>query len=90
MEGWGWQKVHHPDHVERVTAHFKEAVASGEPWEDTFPLRRHDGTFRWFLSRANPLRNEAGQIILWCGTNTDRDSDQREASERIALLMSGG
>ena len=86
MEGWGWQKVHHPDHVERVTAHFREAVASEEPWEDTFPLRRHDGTFRWFLSRANPLRNEAGRVILWCGTNTDV-TDQREASERIALLM---
>lgn len=86
MEGWGWQKVHHADHVERVTEHFKEAVASGEPWEDTFPLRRHDGVFRWFLSRANPLRDEAGQVILWCGTNTDV-TDQREASERIALLM---
>ena len=42
--------------------------------------------FRWFLSRANPLRDETGQIVLWCGTNTDV-TDQREASERITLLM---
>lgn len=86
MEGWGWQAVHHPDHIDRVTAHFRQALASGEPWEDTFPLRRHDGQFRWFLSRANPVRNAEGAVTLWCGTNTDV-TDQREASERIALLM---
>ncbi|WP_375289570.1 PAS domain S-box protein [Qipengyuania sp.] len=86
MEGWGWRKVHHPDHVDRVVDKVQRAWDSGEPWEDTFPLRRHDGVYRWFLSRANPLRDEAGNVILWCGTNTDI-TDQREASERIGLLM---
>lgn len=86
MAGWGWQAVHHPDHLDRVTRHFKDALETGEPWEDTFPLRRHDGVFRWFLSRANPLRDETGKVILWCGTNTDV-TEQREAGDRIALLM---
>lgn len=86
MEGWGWRRVHHPDHVDRVVEKVQRAWDTGEPWEDTFPLRRHDGVYRWFLSRANPLRDDKGDVVLWCGTNTDI-TDQREASERIALLM---
>lgn len=86
MQGWGWRSVHHPDHVDRVTAKIQHAWDSGEPWEDIFPLRRHDGVYRWFLSRANPLKDETGNVILWCGTNTDI-TDEREASDRIGLLM---
>ncbi len=71
MQGWGWQRVHHPDHVDRVTAQFKKHIASGEPWEDTFPLRGKDGEYRWFLSRALPIRDERGHIVRWFGTNTD-------------------
>jgi PAS domain S-box-containing protein len=71
MQGWGWRKVHHPDHVERVVAHIKRCFATGEPWEDTFPLRGKDGEYRWFLSRAQPIRDEAGRVARWFGTNTD-------------------
>lgn len=71
VEGWGWQKVHHPDHVERVVRHIRHAFESGERWEDTFPLRGKDGEYRWFLSRALPIRDEQGRIVRWFGTNTD-------------------
>ena len=71
MEGWGWQKVHHPEHVERVVRHIRESFETGTPWEDTFPLRGADGSYRWFLSRALPIRNEAGEVVRWFGTNTD-------------------
>jgi PAS domain S-box-containing protein len=71
MAGWGWQKVHHPDHVDRVTAKIRLAFATGSTWEDTFPLRRRDGTYRWFLSRAVPFRDEQGTVLGWFGTNTD-------------------
>jgi PAS domain S-box-containing protein len=71
MEGWGWQKVHHPEHVERVVRRIKESFEGGTPWEDTFPLRGADGSYRWFLSRALPIRNEAGEVVRWFGTNTD-------------------
>jgi len=46
-------------------------MATGEPWEDTFPLRRHDGAMRWHLTRALPLKEPDGRISLWFGTNTD-------------------
>lgn len=86
MEGWGWKSVHHPDHVDRVVERIQQAWDSGEPWEDTFPLKRHDGVYRWFLSRANPLKDEDGRVILWCGSNTDI-TEELEAKNRIRMLM---
>ncbi len=85
MEGWGWQAVHDPAILPRVIDRFKAALASGEPWEDTFPLRRHDGAMRWHLSRALPVRDAGGRIACWFGTNTDI-TDQRaiEAELRAA------
>ena len=77
MEGWGWQKVHHPEHVDRVVEHIRQSFEAGTPWEDTFPLRGRDGTYRWFLSRALPIRDEAGRIIRWFGTNTDITEETR-------------
>ncbi|MGZ5269075.1 MAG: PAS domain S-box protein [Ramlibacter sp.] len=71
VAGRGWSRVHHPDHAGRVADGFRRSLASGEPWEDTFPLRRHDGEYRWFLSRAQPLRDADGRVIRWFGTHTD-------------------
>ncbi len=77
MQGWGWRSVHHPDHLDRVLERIQHCFETGEPWEDTFPLRRHDGDWRWFLSRAVPVRDAAGRIVRWVGTNTDI-TEQRE------------
>lgn len=82
MRGWGWQKVHHPEEVARVTARFKRAVAAGEPWEDTFPLKSKEGEFRRFLSRALPIHDAEGQVVRWFGTNTDIE-EQLRAEERL-------
>ena len=65
-----------------MVARFQAALESGEEWEDTFPLRRHDGTYRWFLSRALPLRDAGGRIIQWSGTNTDV-TEHRDALDRL-------
>ena len=71
MRALSWRAVNHPDHHERVTASMKRAVAIGSIWEETFPLRGKDGQYRWFLSRALPIRDEFGQVTRWFGTNTD-------------------
>lgn len=86
MKGWGWQKVHHPEYVEPVTERFKNAVGRGEPWEDTFPLRSAQGEYRWFLSRALPMRDESGKITRWFGTNTDVTHQRAAALERDRAL----
>ncbi|QDV72849.1 PAS domain-containing hybrid sensor histidine kinase/response regulator [Botrimarina mediterranea] len=82
MAGWGWKLVHHPDHVDRVVDKFQRAIATGEVWEDTFPLRSKEGEYRWFLSRAQPIRDESGAILRWFGTNTDVTA-QREAEQAL-------
>ena len=71
MKGWGWESIHHPEHVERVTNNWRQHLSAGLPWEDTFPLKSKMGDWRWFLSRATPFKDENGKIIHWCGTNTD-------------------
>ena len=86
MEGWGWRSVHHPDHVDRVTERIQHSFTTGEVWEDTFPLRSKSGEYRWFLSRARPVRDMDGNIIRWFGTNTDI-TEERERQEKIRFLM---
>ncbi|MFN3150128.1 CheR family methyltransferase [Bremerella sp.] len=92
----GWADVHHPDHIERVKDKIAECAQREEVWEDTFPLRRHDGVYRWFLSRAVPIRDEHGHVIRWFGTNTDiteqmeleqalKEADRRK-DEFLAML----
>jgi len=82
MQGWGWQKVHHPDEVGRVVERIKVAFATGKPWEDTFPLRSKTGEYRWFLSRALPITDEEGRVVRWFGTNTDI-TEQRELEQAL-------
>jgi PAS domain S-box-containing protein len=85
VKGRGWTVVHHPDHFQRVVANFEESLRTGRVWEDTFPLRGKDGQYRWFLSRASPIRDSSGKIQLWFGTNTDITELQeaREAQTRL-------
>ncbi|MEG4576144.1 PAS domain S-box protein [Microcoleus sp. N3A4] len=86
MQGWGWQQVHHPEHVDRVVEKFRRCIETGEAWEDTFPLRGKDGSYRWFLSRAVPIRDEQNKLLRWCGTNTDITDRLLAEAERERLL----
>ena len=81
MQGWGWQKVHHPDHIERVLSEVKKLWQTDEPYELTFPLKSKDGIYRWFLTRVYPVKNAQGKVVQWIGTNTDID-DQKKALEQ--------
>src|SRR4029077_25238 len=58
---------------------------NGEVWEDTFPLRGRDGNYRWFLSRAVPIRDSEGKVLRWFGTNT-AISASREAEKHLAHI----
>lgn len=86
MKDWGWKQVQHPDHVDRVVASVSRSRETGEPWEDTFPLLGKDGEYRWFLSRAVPIRNASDEIVRWFGTNTDI-TERRQAEEQRTILM---
>ena len=81
----GWSEVYHPDHRERIIAELSERWKAGRAWEDTYLIRSTDGTFRPFLTRAEPIRNEAGTLMRWFGTNTDITA-QLEAERRLQDL----
>lgn len=81
VQGDGWIKVHHPDYAGRVLEGYRRAIQSGTRWEDTFPLRSKDGSYKWYLSRAMPIHKE-GEIIRWFGTNTDI-TEQRKTEEAL-------
>lgn len=85
VRGSGWQKVLHPEHVQRVEERLRHCFDAGEAWEDTFPLRSSNGTYRWFLSRAMPLRDSDGKVERWFGTSTDI-TEQRETQEELHRL----
>ncbi|MDQ6736162.1 MAG: PAS domain-containing sensor histidine kinase, partial [Gemmatimonadota bacterium] len=87
MEGWGWQSVHDPDVLPTVMERWQASIASGEQFEMTFPLRAADGTYRSFLTRVSPVKDDNGQVLRWFGTNTDvtlEESARREAEEANA------
>jgi PAS domain S-box-containing protein len=96
MEGWGWQSVHDPDVLPKVMERWNASLVNGESFDMVFPLRGADGQFRPFLTRVSPLRDQAGRILQWFGTNTDiseikrmeealRDADRRK-DEFLATL----
>jgi PAS domain S-box-containing protein len=86
MAGWGWQKVHHPDQVQRVAEKIRKCFQTGELWEDTFPIRGKDGKYRLFLSQAVPIRGPKGQILRWFGTNTDISKTEESGAKYRGLL----
>lgn len=83
-QGQGWAQAFHPDDLDRVNDYWRSHVVSGEPGEIEARLRRFDGSYRWFLLRANPLRDELGAVVKWYGTNTDID-DRKRAEEELRL-----
>lgn len=77
----GWTSALHPDDVCGLSCTWQEILAEGRFGEAEARLRRHDGVYRWFLFRANPLRDEFGHIVKWYGTNTDIDDLKRVEAE---------
>ena len=85
MLGWGWQSIHNPAMLPKVLERWNASIATGEVFEMTFPLRGADGVYRPFLTRVVPIKNTAGNVVQWFGTNTDVDEIKRaEESERAA------
>jgi PAS domain S-box-containing protein len=79
----GCKVVIHPEDLPKWLDEWRTLVASGEGGEIEARLRRHDGAYRWFLIRVEPLQDESGEIAKWYGTNTDIDDlKQTEAKLR--------
>ncbi len=69
--GNGWLEQVHPDDRVKVHEEWNRVVSSGDTYDISFRIRRFDGVYRWFKTRAVPLRDPAGRILKWFGSNTD-------------------
>ncbi|WP_287149465.1 PAS domain-containing protein [Mesorhizobium sp.] len=79
---WDLTAAVHPEDVDGLTAAWEAILASGKSGEAEARLRRFDGTYRWFLVRANPLCDESGNIVKWYGVSIDID-DRKRAEEAL-------
>ena len=84
--GSGWQVTVHPDDVPAVAKKWLEVVSSGQPGEVEARLRRFDGSYRWFLCRAAPVRDDQGGIVAWFGTDTDIEDRKNAEGEAKRIL----
>jgi PAS domain S-box-containing protein len=78
--GRGWQTAIHPDDLPELLERWRSILASRESREMEARLRRFDGEYRWFLFHTNPLIDASGQVVKWCGMNTDIE-DRRRSEE---------
>jgi PAS domain S-box-containing protein len=84
--GSGWREAAHPEDLERNVEKWRASLATGKPFEDEVRYRRAaDGQYRWFLSRAVPLRDGRGKILKWYGTSADIEDRKRAEEEREKL-----
>lgn len=74
---FGWLDQLHPDDRGRALTAWNNAVKRSHVYDMEFRIRRADGNYRWFKSRALPLRSEEGAVIKWFGTNTDMEDQKR-------------
>ena len=81
VQGKGWQSVVHPDDLEPLLDSGRTYVSSGIPIDSEARVRRFDGTYRWFLFRPAPARDETGNMIAWYGSITDIE-DRKQAEDK--------
>jgi PAS domain S-box-containing protein len=80
--GWGWTVAVHPEDVDQLTDVWRSVLKAGVRGEAEARLRRFDGEYRWFIFTAEPLKDESGAVIGWCGTNIDI-TEQRQAKTAL-------
>src|SRR5262249_48375215 len=76
-QGAGWATVLHPDDARHHLESWQKSVSTGIPFETEARFRSADGEYRWFLTRANPVRDKTGRIVKWYGTNIDIENLKR-------------
>src|SRR5215468_12434739 len=84
-----WQRTGsiHPEDLPRVNDMWLQLLASERPGELEARIRRYDGSYRWFMLRAEPSRDDTGRVVAWYGTNTDIE-DRRQALTRLQQMES--
>jgi PAS domain S-box-containing protein len=79
--------VVYPDDLAQCLAEWNKSLQTAQPYQTEYRLRRADGSYRWHLARALPVRDDTGRIISWVGSCTDID-DQKRAEARLDFQAS--
>jgi PAS domain S-box-containing protein len=90
IDATAWARVTHPDDLPEAIARRDQTLIDGSVFEVEYRFRAGDGTYRWHLGRALPIRDEAGEIDFWIGTATDIDDRKRIEEAQRFLLDAGG
>jgi len=85
-KGWGWQSVVHPDDRVQCLEDWKIALETGSGCEVEYRFRRSDGSYRWHLGRAMPMRDRQGKIVSWVGTATYIEAQKQ--SQEVERFLS--
>jgi PAS domain S-box-containing protein len=80
-----WQAAIHPEDLPQWLERWQSMSTSEQPWELELRLRRFDGAYGWFLCRACPQADASGQVVRWCGVNTDIDDRRRIETDLRAI-----
>jgi PAS domain S-box-containing protein len=84
-----WTRYVHPDDLPHVVAHREATLPTGDTFEVEYRLRAADGTYRWHLGRAVPIRNGSDEIALWVGTATDIHDRKLIEEQRTFMIEAG-
>lgn len=76
----------HPEDLKRCKEAWIHSIKTGEIYEVENRARRHDGEYRWFLTRGIPVKGEDGKIIRWYGSATDIH-DLRELQQQLEMKV---
>jgi len=87
-QGWGWAQAIHPNDRTKLVEEWQLCLASGTPVDTEARIRRFDGSYRWFLIRGNPLKDQEGNILKWYGTCVDIEDRKRGEEALRAREMS--
>jgi PAS domain S-box-containing protein len=82
MQGYGWKETVHPEDLLAHEGKWRRCLESGEPFEAESRIRGADGSYRWFLDRNVPLRDETGRVVRWYGANADID-ECKQSQEKL-------
>jgi PAS domain S-box-containing protein len=86
----GWTQVVHPEDLPHTLERWQRSLDTGQPYENELRLRRAaDGSYRWHLTRALPMRNREGEVVKWFGSHTEID-DRKRAEEAQRFLVDAG
>ena len=90
IRDWGWTQFIHPEDVDENVRVWQHSIDTGEPFQFEHRFRRADGEYRWHLSRALPMRNAEGRIVMWIGSSTEVHEQQQTANklEQLAAELS--